>query len=226
VARLRPGDHARIFRSTVPAPDRAVVDGIPVTAAVRTAFDLARLWTQPAAVAALDRLLHLGVVDLAAVRAMALARHRWRGRPSALQVVEQTDAGAESLQETALRLLWLDAGLPRPRCNPVVRDAHGAFVARVDLLDPDVGVVGEYDGAHHVDAARSADGAHRADGADRKDAARRPRSLEELGLVVVRATAADLATEQASAAWQRRLRRAYRRRRVSHGATRWQVTEA
>ena len=152
-ARVRPGDDARIFRSTVPATDQAVVDSIPVTAAVRTAFDLARLWTQPAAVAALDRLLHLGVVDLADVRAMARARHRWRGRPSALQVLERVDAGAESPQESALRLLWLDAGLPRPRCSPVIRDAHGAVVARVGLLDPDVGVVGEYHGARHADAA-------------------------------------------------------------------------
>ncbi|MHB1491979.1 MAG: hypothetical protein ACYCTH_15985, partial [Cellulomonas sp.] len=114
-ARLRPGDEARIFRSVVPPTDRTVVDGVPVTTAVRTAFDLARLWRQPAAVAALDRLLHLGVVDLAEVRAMTLARPRWRGRPSALQVLETVDAGAESPQESALRLLWLDAGLPRPR---------------------------------------------------------------------------------------------------------------
>ncbi len=218
-ARLRPGDHARIFRSTVPATDRAVVDGIPVTAAVRTAFDLARLWSPPAAVAAVDRLLHLGVVDLAEVRAMALARHRWRGRPSAIQVLERVDAGAESPQESALRLLWLDAGLPRPRCNPVIRDAHGAFVARVDLLDPDVGVVGEYDDPHRSTAARRAGAPHR------EDDLRRQRSLDELGLVVVRATAADLATEPGSAAWQRRLKRAYRSRRTSHGTPRWQVTD-
>ena len=201
-ARLRPGDDARIFRSMVPPTDRTAVDGVPVTTAVRTAFDLARLWRQPAAVAALDRLLHLGVVDLAEVRAMALARPGWRGRPSALRVLETVDAGAGSPQESALRLLWLDAGLPRPRCHPVIRDARGELVARVDLLDPDVGVVGEYDGATHSDAE------HRA------GEARRARSLEALGLVVVRATAADVATEQASTAWQRRLRRVYRRRRT------------
>ncbi|HUX68975.1 MAG TPA: hypothetical protein VMV41_00530 [Cellulomonadaceae bacterium] len=212
-ARLRPGDHARIFRSVVPPADRTVVDGIPVTTPVRTAFDLARLWWPPAAVAAMDRLLHLGAVDLAEVQAMALVRHRWRGRPSALQVLEKSDAGAASPQASALRLLWLDAGLPRPRCNPVIRDSRGTFVARVDLLDPDVGVVGAYDGAHHADAARR--------GSD----ARREQALEGLGLAVVRATAADVATEAASTAWQRRLRRAYRRRRTSRAETRWHMTD-
>ncbi len=212
-ARLRPGDRARVFRSEVPPTDRTVVDGVPVTTPMRTAFDLARLWQQPAAVAAVDRLLHLGVVDLEEVRATALARHRSRGRPAALRVLTIADPGSESLQESALRMLWLDAGLPRPRCHPVIRDPRGAFVARVDLLDPDVGVVGEYDGESHADAA------HRG-----KDA-RREQALEELGLVVVRATAADVATEPSSTAWQRRLRRAYRRQRTGVGRTRsWRVT--
>jgi len=212
-SRLRPGDHARIFRSVVPTAEWTVVDGIPVTTPVRTAFDLARLWRQPAAVVALDRLVGLGVVDLAEVRAVTLARHRWRGRPSALQVLDRVDGGSESPQESALRMLWLDVGLARPLCNPVIRDRHGAFVARVDLLDPDLGVVGEYDGAHHADAAR------------RGDDARRQQALEELGLVVVRATAVDLATEQASAAWQRRLRRACRRQRArTVRARRWHVS--
>lgn len=212
-ARLRPGEHARIFRSVVRADEWTVVDGVPVTTPVRTAFDLARLWRQPAAVVALDRLIHLGVVDLTEIRALTVARHRWRGRPSALQVLDRVDGCAESPQESALRMLWLDAGLPRPRCNPVVRDPDGAFVARVDLLDPDLGVVGEYDGAHHASAER------------RGDDARRQQALEELGLVVVRATAADLATEQAANAWQRRLRRAYRRQRVRPDhVRRWHLT--
>ena len=59
--------------------------------------------------------------------------------------------GTESIQETRLRLLWThDAGLPQPLVNPTLHDSNGAFLARVDLLDPASAVVGEYDGWHHA----------------------------------------------------------------------------
>ena len=49
-----------------------------------------------------------------------------------------------------MRLVWmLDAGLPRPLCNRLVYDLDGTVLGKPDLLDPELGVVGEYNGAAH-----------------------------------------------------------------------------
>lgn len=54
-----------------------------------------------------------------------------------------------------MRLIWvLDAGLPRPLANTPVFDRSGQHIGTPDLLDVEVGLVGEYDGAHHLDAAQ------------------------------------------------------------------------
>lgn len=63
--------------------------------------------------------------------------------------ISLTVEGAESPPEVSLALVWmLDADLPPPLCNATIYDFGGGFLARVDLLDPDLGVVGEYDGKH------------------------------------------------------------------------------
>ena len=145
---------------------------------------------------------------------MVRDRRRHVGRPRALRVAALMDAGAESPQESLLRLTWIGAGLPRPRANQVVVDTSARFVARVDLLDDVTGVVGEYDGALHADAAR------------RSRDARRQEELEDLGLVVVRATANDIDHRGTGSAWQQRLRAAYRRAaNRGPGRRRWQVRD-
>jgi len=58
------------------------------------------------------------------------------------------DPRAESPRETALRLLLVAAGLPRPESQVEVRDGV-RFVARLDLAWPQARVAIEYDGAHH-----------------------------------------------------------------------------
>ena len=58
------------------------------------------------------------------------------------------DPGAESPQETRLRLLLLAGGLPRPVTQYEVRDANGLFVARLDLAYPGRRIGIEYEGDH------------------------------------------------------------------------------
>ncbi|NLE72278.1 MAG: hypothetical protein GX609_09350 [Actinomycetales bacterium] len=204
----RSGMH--VFRSVVPEDERAEVRGIPVTSPVRTAFDLARLWPLVPAVVALDRMLALRLVDVGELVEVVDRRRRWRGVPGARRALALADVGAESPRETVLRLLWQAAGFPRPLVNPVVLDQRGEFVARVDLLDPEAGVVGEYDGAAHADAIR------------RAGDARREEAIEDLGLVVVRAADPDVATPAGREAWRARLGRAYERARRRTTAT-WRV---
>jgi len=194
---LRPD--VRVFRSPAVDRERTLLAGVAVTSGPRTAFDLARLLPMHRAVVALDRLLHLGVVDPAELADLLVIHRRGVGLPAARRAMTLADGGAESPQESLMRLAWVGAGLPRPSCNPVVRDPGGRFVARVDLIDGTAGVVGEYDGAVHADAER------------RSRDTRRQEELEALGLLVVRATAADLTSDGHGIRLAARLRSAYQR---------------
>lgn len=210
-SRLAHRPDVRVFRSPVPDDDRARVLGTVASAPARTAFDMARLLPLTPGVVAVDRMLALGLLRVEELAAFVDAPGRWVGRSAARRVLDLCAPGTESPQESVLRLLWLHAGLPRPLVNQRVLDLSGRFVGRVDLLDPTAGVVGEYDGGVHAGSARRS-----------KDAARQE-SLEELGLVVVRATSVDV-DGFGGRAWQARLRAGYgRASRRPATARRWVV---
>jgi hypothetical protein len=60
-------------------------------------------------------------------------------------------AKVDSPMETRLRMLIVLAGLPEPVVNASVRVVEGEQVRRFDLSWPEVKVVVEYDGRHHVE---------------------------------------------------------------------------
>ncbi len=157
-------------------------DGVPVTAPVRTCFDLARLAPSvEEAVVLLDGALRDLEVTVAEVADYARERRRWRGVPRCRCALALADPQAASPGESRMRLAWLAAGLPRPDVNREVRTESGRFLAVADLVLGNVGLVGEYDGAGHREAQR-----HAADNA-------REEALENAGIVVVRCSAPDLA---------------------------------
>jgi very-short-patch-repair endonuclease len=59
------------------------------------------------------------------------------------------DDGAESPQETRLRLLLVDSGLPRPVTQIPVTNDYGRVVRRIDMGYPELKVGVEYDGERH-----------------------------------------------------------------------------
>lgn len=194
--RLRSIAGARLFRSDLAPGEVVELEGVPVTSALRTAFDLGRLWPRTSAVVALDRLQSVGLVRADDLSELIADRPGWRGVERARRALTLSDDGAESPRETMVRLLWMAARLPRPLCNPVVTGPGGEFLGRVDLLDDVAGLVAEYDGADHAGAARR-----------HGDAVRQER-LEDAGLVVVRVNDPDIATAQGRRALQQRLLRA------------------
>lgn len=102
---------------------------------------------------------------------------RWRGIEQARRALPLCDPRARNAWETRMRLVWmLDAGLPRPRCNPPLLDLFGNLLGYPDLLDPVAGVVLEYDGSGHRRIRQH----------DRDN--RREELFEEHGLVVSRVT--------------------------------------
>lgn len=171
------------FRSRLLPDDVVTVDGVLITSPVRTAFDVARLAPSLAdAVADLDAVCRDVGVSPGEVAEYARQRPRWRGVPLVLRAVALVDVRTRSRGESRLRVLWrCDAKLPAPQVNVEVRNGRGHLLALADLLDPEVGLVGEYDGSDHRTAER-----HTADNG-------REEGLERAGLVVVRATGLDLA---------------------------------
>jgi len=154
---MGPRADLRIRRALLDKQDTTTIAGLPVTTALRTAFDLARL-RKPEhreelvdAVAALDALAHLRRFDCDELLAYATGHPGWRGMRLVSQAVGLVDAGAESPMETRLRLILVFGGLPRPVVQYKIHDRTGRFIARVDLAYPDLRIAIEYDGEDHRD---------------------------------------------------------------------------
>ena len=131
-----------------PAVDEiVVVDGMLVTSQVRTALDLGRHLPRDPAVMHLDALARAAGVSRDPILALAQRYPGSRGVARAAAAIGLMDAGAESPKETWVRLVLIDAGLPRPRTQ--IRVSDGSRTAYIDLGwdEPMVGV--DYEGDHH-----------------------------------------------------------------------------
>lgn len=142
--RARPG---LVIREDVLGPDDVVdVDGVPVTSAERTAWDLARRLRLDDAVVTVDALARVGRFPPAVLLDRPAGR---RGVTGLADVVAASDPRSESPPETRMRLIMARRGLPAPILQYEVFDEGGLFVARVDFGWKDVRVAGEYQGDHH-----------------------------------------------------------------------------
>ena len=153
--RTRPGCYTREL--TIDVSDLELLDGVLTTTPVRTAYDCIR-WLSPVeGLVVADALAHDGLItteSLAGYRATH-AGIRHVGRVD--EALRQLEPLTASPMETRLRMLLVNAGLPRPEAQHVVLDAAGDFVARLDLayLSPRVAI--EYDGAFHWEQRREDD---------------------------------------------------------------------
>ena len=139
----------RVHRSDLCPLDIVIVDDVPVTTALRTAWDVAALEPLGAAVAALDAMVRAGSVSASQLASMAdRGAGRW-GVTRVRRAVPLVDPRAESAPESRVRVALVLAGLrPVPQFR-VVQD--GVELARVDLCFPEAQLAVEYEGAHHFD---------------------------------------------------------------------------
>ncbi len=72
-----------------------------------------------------------------------------RGLKSLRTALPLVDGGAASPRETALRLLLIDAGLPRPTTQIPVVEGRGRLVRVLDMGWEEFMVGAEYDGDQH-----------------------------------------------------------------------------
>jgi hypothetical protein len=132
----------------IPGPERRDVRRLPVTSPSRTWVDLAAVVPPPALLAATDQMLARGFPHDELPRILARSPGR-RGVVVARIVASCADALAGSPMESVLRWLILEAGLPRPVLQHVLRDAQGRFLGRADLAWPEQRVIVEFDGDGH-----------------------------------------------------------------------------
>ena len=147
---LRPHPGSALSWEQLGPTERELVDGIWLTTVQRAIFDemrrvdsrLHRLVTIEMAVAA-------RLTTVALQNAYVARRQAWTGVPAVREAMTLAIDHSRSPQETRMRLVWVGCGFPPPICNQPVYDLDGRFVGVPDLFDPEAGLVGEYDGAHH-----------------------------------------------------------------------------
>jgi hypothetical protein len=139
-----------IVRNEVLADDETTwACKLPVTTRERTAFDLARHLERGEAVARLDALMRAAPFSEEDVLLLAKRYPGARGLKSLRKVLPLVDGGAASPRETWLRLLYIDAGLPRPTTQIPIVEGRGKLVRMADMGWEDFMVVSEYDGKQH-----------------------------------------------------------------------------
>lgn len=153
----RPGaGHERL----VGPGDLTQVHGVPVTTPLRTAGDLGLRQPRDVAMAGMDALARLGLVSRSEVVDTV---ERFRGRRGVAQLRELAplvDPGSSGYGPSALRLRWLDAGLPEPATEISVSCTSGVGTVHLDVGLEHVGAA-VYD--DHTLAARPEQLARRLD---------------------------------------------------------------
>jgi hypothetical protein len=176
----RPPAGIRTHGDRVEEDEFALLAGIAVTSPARTALDLGCWYPTMSAVAGIDALAGAVEINAADVELLARRYPGRRGITRARQAMELFDPGAQSPKESWLRVVLIQAGLPRPQTQIPVLDDFGDAIAYLDMGWEDVKVAVEYDGEQH-----------RTDRRQYTWDVRRLEMLERLGWIVVRVVAGN-----------------------------------
>lgn len=168
---FRPSDAGRLRNGLAISGEREILrrdltelHGLAITTPLRTALDLGRLQsTRDLRLHGMDTMLGLGAFTHEELLAEVPRFNRRRGVVLLRVLAPLADPGAQSFGESALRLRWYDAGLPRPRTQIPVT-AAGRTVYYLDMGLEELGMAAEYDGAswHSSEAQRERDVIRRA----------------------------------------------------------------
>ncbi len=142
--------------------DLMTIGNVTVTTPLRTAVDIGRLFPRDVALWGLDSMLATGSFshDELLSTVPRLARQRGVVQLRVLAVI--ADGGSASFGESALRLRWHDAGLPRPELQVAVGVGRATYWLDMGLTS--LRFAAEYDGEawHSSQQASAHDQARRA----------------------------------------------------------------
>jgi very-short-patch-repair endonuclease len=142
---------ATVCRAALGANEIVLRRRLPTTSALRTTVDLGGRNPLIEGVVATDLVLHAGLVSIDELRNYVADHPGVKGVARLRRVVGLAESEAESPMETRLRMLLVNAGLPRPEVQVSIHDASGRFVGRPDLLYGKQRLAIEYDGGGHRD---------------------------------------------------------------------------
>jgi hypothetical protein len=127
--------------------DLVTIEGLTVTAPLRTAWDIGRLAPRDMAIGALDALLRMGDFSHEQLLGGVERFRRQRGVVQLRELAPLADARSQSTGESVLRLRWCDLpSLPRPEPQVPILDAHGREIYYLDLGVRELRFAVEYDG--------------------------------------------------------------------------------
>lgn len=121
---------------------------IDCTTPARTAYDIGRRTAGEDAVIRIDALFNATRCTVADAESIAARYPGARGIRQLRETLVLTDGGAESPQETRLRLLLVQSHIPRPVTQILVDNPRGRD-RRIDMGWPEFMVGAEYDGRQH-----------------------------------------------------------------------------
>lgn len=145
----RPPELIRVHSDLLLSGETHELDGVPLTTAARTAFDIGRRLPLTQGVQRIDALMHATDVKVVDIQAVIAGHRGVRGLQQLTDTLRFVDAGAESLYESRARLALVQAGFPTPQTQIPVYDDYGRVFARIDMGWPDYLVGVDFEGAHH-----------------------------------------------------------------------------
>jgi hypothetical protein len=169
-----------VRRERISGEDVVELAGLLVTNPARTAFDIARHLPRGVAVAHLDALSAATGITAADAAPLIACHKGARGVRQCHVALSLMDGGAQSPKESWLRLVLIDAGLPRPLTQIKVRHIDGSPLAYLDMGWEGPMVAVEYDGDQH-----------RTDRRQYVKDIRRLQGVEELGWRIIRVVNED-----------------------------------
>ncbi len=184
-----------VYSWTLHPGETTTVDGMPVTTPARTAFDLGRLLPRARSIPLIDALMNATGLTAEAIAEVADAHPRERGVRRLRHTLTLVDGGAESPQETRVRLILVDGGL-----GPVETQIR-ALKYRIDMGWEKYKVGVEYDGNQHWETPEA-----------RANDIRRSEALRAAGWTLIRVSSAMMAEPEAIVARARAALRAAGRR--------------
>ncbi len=167
-------------RDRIEEDEIELLAGVPVTSPVRTALDFGCWYPIMTAVAGIDALARATEIKAVDVELLARRYAGRRGVSRARKAIDLFDPGAQSPKESWLRVVLIQAGLPRPQTQIAVLNEFGSAIAYLDMGWEDIKVAVEYDGEQH-----------RSDRRQYTWDVRRLEMLERLGWIVIRVLAGD-----------------------------------
>lgn len=141
----RPPRLIEVHTDNLASGETQLIEGMAVTTAARTAFDIGRRLDLEDGVKRMDALLNATRIGDGDIEAVIQSHPGVRGLNQLRRTLALVDGGAESPQESLTRLLLVQAGFPKPETQIELRDLR----VRIDMGWRRWKVAVEYDGVQH-----------------------------------------------------------------------------